>query len=534
MRVRELVESALFDVRVAACEHRLDEAVRWVHVTDLADPSPYLRGGELILTNALWHRGPQDSRRFVRALASHRVHALGVALYGDQDVPTGLIEACEESDVLLLVLPDVPFMDITEQVISSLLEERRTTAMRSVVLDSELATHLATGHGAMAVVEVMSRELGVACWALQRNGKVTALEPPPLEAMTRVWHTGFERERPVGDIGQVLLADGRQVTYVIIGDPSARTESAPSVLMVYECDEATVQSRADIAVALVARYLPLGLGQEAQAQRQIIAEELTARFQLGSLPGDEAARLLLAVGAERVSAVIVARGSRSARAEIDAIEAAARFHGLTALVTFGEDDQLVAYVYDANATPDSPADRAALTIDIPGLAASVVEAIRCVCGTATPVGIAAAPEGSPVLPRLLAEARQALLVAGADPQGKQWASSADVASHLLLLAVADEDTHRTLRSQLTVPVMEYDRKHGTDLIHTLAVYLDTACSWQRAAQTLHIHVNTLRYRLARIEQLTRRDLSRMTDRVDFYLALSSHRMHKGRGAGTPG
>ncbi|MGW4823436.1 PucR family transcriptional regulator [Streptomyces sp. NPDC004227] len=526
MRLRELVESTLFDVRVAACEHRLNEAVRWVHVTDLADPSPYLRGGELILTNALWHHGPEDSRRFVRALASHRVHAVGVALYGEQDIPAGLVEACEENDVLLLVLPDVPFMDITEHVISSLMEERRTAAMRSVALDSELATQLATGRGAMAVVEAMSRELGVACWALERNGMVTASAPPPLETVTRVWHAGFDQTRSAQEIGQVRLPEGRQITYVAVGEPPVGTGSVPGVLMVYECDEATVQSHVDIAVALVARYLPLGLDQGARAQRRLIADELTTRAQRGSLPGDEATRLLLAAGADRVSAVIVARGSRSARAEIDAIEAAARFHGLTTLVAFDEHDQLVAYACEATGAADPPAASTARTVDIPELATSVVEAIRCVRGTTTPVGVAAAHKGSPTLPRLLAEARQALLVAAADPRGKQWAGSADIASHLLLLAVADESTHQTLRGQLTVPVMDYDAKHGTDLIQTLTVYLDLACSWQAAAHKLHIHVNTLRYRLARIEQLTQRDLSRMTDRIDFYLALSSHRMHK--------
>ncbi len=117
MRVRDLVESDRFEVVVAACPERLDEAIRWVHVTDLLDPSPYLRGGELILTNALWFQGPDSSDAFVRALAKSNVRALGVALYGGQSLPAGLSQACADHQVALLQFADVAFIDITELVI---------------------------------------------------------------------------------------------------------------------------------------------------------------------------------------------------------------------------------------------------------------------------------------------------------------------------------------------------------------------------------------------------------------------------------
>ena len=39
------------------------------------------------------------------------------------------------------------------------------------------------------------------------------------------------------------------------------------------------------------------------------------------------------------------------------------------------------------------------------------------------------------------------------------------------------------------------------------------------ADMLHLHVNTLRYRVGRIEQLTGRDLARLEDKLDFFLAL---------------
>ncbi|MGH2603374.1 MAG: PucR family transcriptional regulator, partial [Dehalococcoidia bacterium] len=59
----------------------------------------------------------------------------------------------------------------------------------------------------------------------------------------------------------------------------------------------------------------------------------------------------------------------------------------------------------------------------------------------------------------------------------------------------------------------------SDLVQTLTVFLESSGSWNRCAAKLHLHVNTLRYRISRIEQLTGRDLTSFADRVDLYLAL---------------
>ncbi len=50
-----------------------------------------------------------------------------------------------------------------------------------------------------------------------------------------------------------------------------------------------------------------------------------------------------------------------------------------------------------------------------------------------------------------------------------------------------------------IPLLQsYDQKHGTDLYTTLCRYLHTGCSQAAAAHELHIHLNTLKYRIRRI------------------------------------
>jgi DNA-binding PucR family transcriptional regulator len=53
----------------------------------------------------------------------------------------------------------------------------------------------------------------------------------------------------------------------------------------------------------------------------------------------------------------------------------------------------------------------------------------------------------------------------------------------------------------------------------LRAFLRHSGSWTQTAAELHVHVNTLRYRIGKIAELTGRDLSTFSDRVDLYLAL---------------
>ncbi len=100
-------------------------------------------------------------------------------------------------------------------------------------------------------------------------------------------------------------------------------------------------------------------------------------------------------------------------------------------------------------------------------------------------------------------------------------SSDEVASHVTLLAAVPDDVRRAFAARLLGPVVDYDRNHESELVATLETFLRCAGSWNRCAAELHVHVNTVRYRIRRVEELTRRDLSRIEDQVDVFLALRS-------------
>jgi len=62
---------------------------------------------------------------------------------------------------------------------------------------------------------------------------------------------------------------------------------------------------------------------------------------------------------------------------------------------------------------------------------------------------------------------------------------------------------------------------GTELERTLRVFLGNDGHWSTTAVELFVHVNTLRNRITRIRDLTGRDVSRLEDRVDLFLALEA-------------
>ena len=72
------------------------------------------------------------------------------------------------------------------------------------------------------------------------------------------------------------------------------------------------------------------------------------------------------------------------------------------------------------------------------------------------------------------------------------------------------------------PLITRDAERGTDYVNTLRVMLSHNRSWQAAAAELHIHKQTLGYRIRKIEELTGRGLTRTDDVAELWFALRAH------------
>ncbi len=78
--------------------------------------------------------------------------------------------------------------------------------------------------------------------------------------------------------------------------------------------------------------------------------------------------------------------------------------------------------------------------------------------------------------------------------------------------------YRETRSKLA----EYDQRQGADLIKTLDAYFNHLGNLRASSEALHVHRNTLLYRLDRVEELTGLDLKDVNQRLNLYVALQAH------------
>ena len=136
------------------------------------------------------------------------------------------------------------------------------------------------------------------------------------------------------------------------------------------------------------------------------------------------------------------------------------------------------------------------------------------------IGISAPAQGAAALSGALHEAGSARrLAAMRATAALSVVTSDEVASHELLLASVPASVLRQFRDRLLGPLLAYDERHRAELVPTLREFLACSGSWNACAATMYVHVNTVRYRIRRIEELTGRNLSSLDDQVDFFLAL---------------
>ena len=114
--MRDIARDPRLGIEIAVGGPGLDRPVRWAHSTELLDPRPYLRGGELVLTVGAGFTDTERCAAFVHAVAECQVAGVGLGI-GDvhEAPPAALVATSAAAGIpLLLVPPTTPFIEITE------------------------------------------------------------------------------------------------------------------------------------------------------------------------------------------------------------------------------------------------------------------------------------------------------------------------------------------------------------------------------------------------------------------------------------
>ncbi|EFD65821.1 regulatory protein [Streptomyces lividans TK24] len=547
-------------------EDELDRTVRGVMTTDLRDPSRYLSGGELVLTGLAWRRGAADSEPFVRLLVQAQVAALAAGEAELGDVPEDLVAACARHRLpLFAVHESVAFATITEHVVRQVSGERAGDLAAVVDRHRRMMTSGPAGGGPDVVLDLLGSDLDLRAWVLSPTGRQVAGPKdaePALSAQvcaelaaehlaaTRTGRRAPHRVTVGATTYSLFPVRGRGQPPVT--PPGARSPQGAGAgrdvretvlsdwLLVVEADAGDwAEERLDLLYG-VTQLIAVERDRRdaARTVRRRLAQEVLELVQTGAAPAEIAARL-------RVAAPVLLPG----------LGAAPHWQVVVARVEWEDGDEqtgrvaqtlLEEILVDPHATGPEQSDRIAVAhtgeeavalVPLPSvssehdgseagvlaeaLLASVREPLTAGLdgdGRVT-LGVSAAVHSAEGLRGALEEARHARRVAAARPGRVCAAGHQELASHVLLLPFVPDDVRRAFTARLLDPLRDYDRRHRAELIPTLEAFLDSDGSWTRCANRLHLHVNTLRYRVGRIEQLTGRDLSRLEDKLDFFLAL---------------
>lgn len=469
--VRTLLQIPELRLRLRGGEELLDREVSRIYVTELPDPSRYLSAGEVVLSGLLWWRGPGDAEPFVAALAQARCAALAASGADSDGIPDELVDACARYRIPLLeVPPDLSFAVITERVVLALATESEGARKR-------LLSAAAEGASLTDLLTAGAAELGADSWVLSATGRVVA---------------GSAERLP--DRRAVLPIGGRHAVPWVLAVDAELSPGSREVAEELAGLAGLARSRQDdvrTAGRLVAAPLLRLLGSAGSG-----SAELATAFAATGLDPETPLRVLVArtqgphVGTELLDELL------------------AGHEGTVLVGAVGDSSDAYALV---DTGPGWPEDWAAT-------------ATRTLCALdPAPPGAMLVGVGGPVtvsgLRGAAEEARQSVLAAARRDERVAVVSGEEIGVHRLLVGGAPDALRVALRERVLGMLVEYDRTQGTDLVRTVRVFLECSASPARAAKELHVHVNTLRYRITRASELLGVDLTDFRNQVDVYLAL---------------
>ncbi|MDT3400623.1 PucR family transcriptional regulator ligand-binding domain-containing protein, partial [Streptomyces sp. B1866] len=176
-----LVRHPGLGLTVLAGGDRLDTPVRWAHASELADPVPYLDGGELLLVTGLTLdvADPEAMTRYVRRLAGAGVAGLGFAVGVHHGaVPAALVGAARQEGLPLLAVPrPTPFIAISKAVSAALAADQYRSVTAGFEAQRELTRAALGPQGPAALLARLATEVDGWAAVYDAAGAVTAVAP---------------------------------------------------------------------------------------------------------------------------------------------------------------------------------------------------------------------------------------------------------------------------------------------------------------------------------------------------------------------
>ncbi len=467
----------------------LSRTISWVAPTELLDPTPFISGNELILTTgAAFLDNHAEFDAFVVRLAEAEVAALGFGTgLKHPTIPQELTDATTNHNVPLFEVPyEMPFIEISRVIAESVIADQFQLLQNSLAVHERLASVLLGGGDLSAMIDRLHQLIAGPAAVIDIHGRLLASSPDgvdwPLEAIHQSSkqnpdHSGEVHTAPV-------RFDGELVAYLFL-------RIANEAFSAHAIPYATTL----ISLEMSRRHAELNGRRELVGQ---VIEDLLAQ----RLTDENATRRLTAFGVDLTQPASVIVAATSADSSIRRMPWGQRELGVNSsrIVSAYIHDELISI-----AAPDA---------EVNEVTQIIYERLRMVDPNVR-VGIGGQHSGVSGLRLSYYEAREAT----ANPEPGIHHSEPINLSTLLLLN--RELPVKDMARGVLNPLIAHDAERGSDLVHTLSVFLETSGSVAESARLLTLHRNSMRYRLRLIKELTGRDVLAFSEQVKLWIALQA-------------
>ena len=517
------------DVRLLAGEGGIDLPIRWVHMSELLDPTPWLSGGEVLLTHGMQLETVELQRGFIELLAGHQLAGVGFGTgVVNQGVPSAVVETAEALDFPVFEIPyEMPFIAVSEAAFSKLVNEQYAILRRAVSAQERLERVVLSERGLDALAGTLATLVGASVLIYDGRGELLVhsafRRPLAGQQLTAIQAELVSRigRRESHQFMPDLEEPGHALAIPVASEAAVGGAPAPEAWLLAIKDDAPLSDFDRLALRQAMTIVALELLRERVAgdTERRLAGDVLAGLLAGELAGADLKRRLQPFGlGDRIAALVLARAKspggvseRTKPVQLAAAEAvlsgALRAEATPGLVaTHG---QLVGALIPG--LPDEQlfalAERvvARISSELPG------QEIRLGVGRAAQAGEAR---------RSYHEARCTIeaMTFGLG-NGSKIATYRDLGSFQLLLSLQDDEALKLFCDSVLGAIEQSEGYYGGELMRSLEVFIEENGQWERAAKRLFCHRHTLRYRIRRVEELTGRNLGSARDRIEFWLAL---------------
>ncbi|NKE56830.1 PucR family transcriptional regulator [Lentzea sp. PSKA42] len=512
--------------RLVAGSAGLSRRVRWVHVAEIADIAPLLRGGELVLTTGVML--PESGlARYVEELAAVGCAGLVVELgrRWRDDVPAALVTAAERHGLPLVTLSEeTKYVAVTEAVVG-LIVDAQLAELRAAEQVHETFTALTVAGAEPAeVLREVARTSGLPVVLETLGHDVLAYDAAGHDPVVLLddW-AARSRAVTVSERTAYDTASGWLITIV-----GARGADWGRLVMVSPDPpphrHVVVAERAASALAvhrLVARDRE---SLERQTHRTLLSQLLGQSPQSPDLGARAAAlgvplerRQLIGVAVRPVSVLSGLSGQTLATQEVlrdlaEATALAGRRVTVAALVGVVDDTSVRALL----SVP--------MTVGVEGVLRKVAREIHRTAASTVVIAVGTTVTSTTDVRRSLGEAAHVAGAALRAPGSQLYHRLDDVRLRGLLHLLRDDERVRAFADRELGPLLARDSTQGSRLVELLRCLCEKGGNKSAAAGAAHLSRTAYYQQLARIEQVLGVSLEDPESVLSLYVALLVHEM----------